>query len=85
MDRRLVRSYGKKTSKVEEERSDALEVGPQAYAAKDAQDGAEESIKDLSIFPRHRMVGQVHGGLFISRQHLLRRSNGSWNCFLRAY
>jgi hypothetical protein len=46
MDRRLVRSYGKKTSKVEEERSDALEVGPQTYAAEDAQDGAEKSIED---------------------------------------
>jgi hypothetical protein len=50
MDRRLVRSYGKTTSKVEEEGSDALEVGPQAYAAKDAQDGAEESVEGLPIF-----------------------------------
>jgi len=29
---------------VEEEGQDALEVGPQAHAAKDAQDGAEEGI-----------------------------------------
>jgi hypothetical protein len=51
MDRRLVRSYGKKTSKVEEEGSDALEVGPQTYAAEDAQDGAEESIEGFANFP----------------------------------
>lgn len=36
---------------MEEEGPDALEVGPQTYAAKDAQDGAEESVEDLSIFP----------------------------------
>jgi len=34
---------------VEEEGSDALEVGPQAYAAEDAQDGAEEGIEHLAI------------------------------------
>lgn len=34
-----------------------MEVGPQAYAAEDAQDGAEESIGDLAIFPSYRMVG----------------------------
>ena len=33
---------------MEEERSDALEVGPQAHAAEDAQDGAEEGIGHLS-------------------------------------
>ena len=42
---------------MEEEGSDAMEVGPQAYAAEDAQDGAEKSIGDLAIFHSYRMVG----------------------------
>jgi len=34
---------------VEEEGQDALEVGPQAHAAEDAQDEAEEGIGRLDI------------------------------------
>jgi hypothetical protein len=84
MKSRLVRSYGKKTSKMEEEGPDALEVGPQAHAAKDAQDGTEESIRIIN-HTRHRTIGECVGELFISRRHLLRRSNGCWNRFLRAH
>jgi hypothetical protein len=51
---------------VEEEGSDALEVGPQTYAAEDAQDGAEESIEGLPIFPRHRMVGHAWGNYLLA-------------------
>jgi hypothetical protein len=35
---------------VEEEGQDALEVGPKAHAAKDAQNGAEEGIGHFSHF-----------------------------------
>jgi hypothetical protein len=42
---------------MEEERADALEVGPQAYAAQDAQNGAEESIENPPISPCHRLIG----------------------------
>jgi hypothetical protein len=55
MDRRLVRSYGKKTSKVEEEGPDALEVGSQTHAAEDAPDGTEESVEGLVP----RMIGRM--------------------------
>jgi hypothetical protein len=72
MDRRLVRSYGKKASEVEEEGSDALEVGPQTHATEDAQDGAEESIEDLPISRTEWSAGSI-GELFIRRRHLLRR------------
>ena len=34
---------------MEEEGQDALEVGPQAHAAKDAQDAAEEGIEQVPI------------------------------------
>jgi len=58
-----VYEVGEETEKVEEKGNDEVEVGPQAYATEDAQDGTEESIGDLPIFPSHRMVGQVHGGI----------------------
>jgi len=41
--------HGEETSQVEEERKDAVEVGPQANAAEDAQDEAEEGIGRLDI------------------------------------
>jgi len=37
---------------VEEEGQDALEVGPQAHAAQNAKDAAEEGIGYLAIFQR---------------------------------
>jgi hypothetical protein len=52
---------------VEKEGQDALEVGPQAHAAKDAQDEAEESIGLLVDLLARR------GKLFISPINILLR------------